>query len=208
MDSENEKSIKYLHCDALRFSKSAPCPLSAVSPMTVDVSDTWSGDICGPPFIGDYAKQAPAAKMYDMMYFPDQTQDGKHPTTIDAIKRLHTQDVQSSSVGFGFGAPPLPGHENSTCESCSANAPKPWLPGCATYKNCCGQRSIGECCGCWVYPWNRSSTRAMIDVLEANQVDEIIIWRGDNAPQPGTSGGVPDWFMGEMKRIVARGAQR
>ena len=48
----------------------------------------------------------------------------------------------------------------------------------------------------------------MIDVLEANQVDEIIIWRGDNAPQPGTSGGVPDWFMDEMKRIVARGAQR
>jgi len=38
--------------------------------LAVDVSDTWSGDVCGPPFIADYARQAPAARMYDMMCVP------------------------------------------------------------------------------------------------------------------------------------------
>ena len=142
--------------------------------------------------------QGSDAALTGRRYFPGAS-------TLGAIKRLHAQGVPSSSITFGFGAPPLPGHENSTCESCSPKAPEPWLPGCATYKNCCGQSSIGECCGCWLYDWNQTQTRAMIDELEAGGVNEIFIWRGDNSARPGTSGGVPRWFVDEMARFLKRG---
>jgi hypothetical protein len=68
--------------------------------------------------------------------------------------------------------------------------------------------TVGACCACWLYSWNKTETRTQINALDAANVTEIYIWRGDAAPVTGTVGGAPQWFMDEMSRFLARGGRR
>ena len=153
--------------------------------LVVDICSTWNGCICGPQYLAEYARRAPAARFMDMAdYDAKGNIPGGDKQQVVDLKKL----MPLRQIAAGVGLVDAPGHRNASCGG--------W-PQCTNISN--------PACGCLWYGWTAKTLDAFVGAAEQAGVEEIDVWREDMTPPPGTTADIPTWFIDTMTGFLQGG---